>query len=280
MWACLALVASTGCRDYLEGGDPRYGGYDGDFEVNGRLVVPEDVESVPSGDVEVALVRVDITDEGMPVIGDVYQRDQVGPIGPGDELDFELMLRRDPEDTEFYAPDDEAGEYRVAPYMLGAFVDVDADGEIGAGDDLVGGSMTLLVAAKGERPASSELGQLPLGWATVPYMGDGEIYAFTDSEHYDDAVLSANLLPRRVGEVRGTIAPALGSPVRVDLFSVPGQYTGVQPPNATVATVTTDATSSGATFRFDSVPTPPPARTATACSTPPTPAATGTGARA
>jgi hypothetical protein len=253
--AALALVVCAGCREYLV--DPSYEEpeLDYQFRVTGRLDAGE-FAMLPPGPLYLAAVRVDVRGDGAPVIGGLWRQTAI------EDGEFELVLPRRPAFAELYPPDDEAGSFRVASYMLGAYVDVNESGEPDEGDVLVGASTDLIVFADGERTHMTEGVEYPPGWNRVEWRIDGEdsrVFVLGWGGHLEGLEMPANLMaPPRDKGLRGEVRSPIG-PVRVDLYAITEQYVGERRPNSTLLSVDVDASAANTPFLFAGpIPEPPP----------------------
>jgi hypothetical protein len=253
--AALALVLCTGCRDYLVDTTYDEPEMDYEFRITGRLDADEIVVP-PLGGITIAAMRVDLRGEGAPIGGEVWRQTQIV------DGEFELVLPRRPAMSELYMPDDEAGSFRLASYMLGAYVDTNGNGEPDDEDTLVGASTDLIVFADGERTHMTEGLDYPAGWNRVEWRIDGDqsrVFVLGWGGHVEGMEIPANLLPPPRDEgLPGHVRSPIG-PVRVDLYAITEQYLGERRPNPTLMSVDVDASAANTPFRFAGpIPEPPP----------------------
>jgi hypothetical protein len=217
------------------------------------LVVEDDAEA-PEGDVVVALLRADLSDGGPPVIGSVFQSTPIGPIEPGSSASFTFDIDGTPPLIETYVPDLGWPDFRIASYLVGAFVDRDGDGQPGPEDVLVGGSFDLLIYAEGYRDSEPNELTLPAGWHVARLEHDDvnhhEVVSLNGGD-FDRFLLPANLVPSARPGLEVLVHPALGPDVRVDLYALTAFYMpGVQVAS-TLSSVAVDATAPESRCTFE-----------------------------
>jgi hypothetical protein len=103
--------------------------------------------AVPMGEVDVALVRVTHTDDAQGVVYDVEQQVIAGELTEGGSLPFTLELPGAPANLTEHPG---SPGMQSAMYLVGAYVDGNADGMANRGDTFVGVSSDILVYLAGE----------------------------------------------------------------------------------------------------------------------------------
>lgn len=251
-WALLALLAACDkAADTDAGGSDTDGGTPAcdAFAFDGSLSVSSELE-VPSDPIAVGLFSLNFGDE--PDYSAAWARVGVAALSAGSSQAFELCLS-DPADEYYQSADaDDSdsggsdGDEEFAGFLVGAWVDADADGGASDGDTVVGTGLTILLHVRGTELSeeAADLGAqfgwnlMEIDWATgdptaiVPLTSGAVAYP-----------LDANLLLRDPGPLTGTVESAGSGMASVGLASVSEDSQGEM-----LTVVDVDVSEPGATF--------------------------------
>jgi len=221
--------------------------------LSGALTIPEDVV-MPAGEVTVVALLLD-EDFGF---GEVQASVALGAVVPGGSVPYTLELPEEPADA-LYFQDTDNPEMEVAAFVIGAYMDADADGLPGPDDHYVGLAFESLVAhVRGTLPAEAIEDGVASGWNHV--VGEDASLPFTDALSGLDIEATLLEVERSAGLAFEVLAATDGGPpgtVRVDLYSSNG-YFGTEPAEPTLASVEIARSGGGEEGSLpDSLPAPP-----------------------
>jgi len=220
--------------------------------LSGTLDVPANAE-IPAGDVIVALIAMTGDIEFQD---DLLRQVNIGPISAGGSVDYQIGLPDEVADQWYWIDDDEP-DMEVAVFSLGAYIDVDGDGEATTADTYVAAHQFPFIASI-RGALGNDVGYLggAVGWNYVEYEDD--ITAI--SGDFGGMDIEANLLviPPN-GPLACEVIPALDFAVpgnrRVDLYSWTAVYGFAADPS--LVSVGVPDNQPNFSFDFPALGTPP-----------------------
>jgi hypothetical protein len=234
---------------------------DGLFDLDVTLAIDGDLD-LPAGALRAAFMPLTFHASDPWTFGAPTTETAVSGATPGSNTDFKLRFNPDPDESLFTTTEDGT---EIAPFGIGAYIDVDGNNVRGPSDPLVGASYGRLVAyLRGTLSAEwTAMGAAP-GWNIIDVSfieggGPTRFVALTD-DAATDLVLDANLLPRGGDGLEITVnTSTAGSASRVGLYDIAPLLddTNPEPVDSTLISIPADLSATGARVDMPSLPKPP-----------------------
>ena len=250
---CAMTTLALGCvgddDDPIETGDDTGDVECTDVPFTGSASAAAD-QNPPDADFLVALNRIDLDADDFLLFLPEWQAPADARLTAGGTAGFSFCLPVELPD-ESYTTD---GTMDIAMYLVGAYVDSNANDRPDSTDAYISASFNYLANVRGTPTAEFTNAGGEVGWNLLDFdPTNGTFTATPTPDAIADYSLPANLLVQPAGALQGTIVPELGPDTNIAITHT-GPITGESDPtDPQIFNTSVDASAAGSTLSIDSL---------------------------